>query len=74
MEKENMDAFYAASRNAVVSTLTTLIQRDAGIIDRVSLTLAPFEIFLPFHLPFPSLLPKNINIKTFLLFSLFISH
>ncbi|XP_062160169.1 ankyrin repeat-containing protein ITN1-like [Alnus glutinosa] len=47
MEKENMDALYAASRNGVVSTLTTLIQRDAGIIDRVSLT---FFSETPLHL------------------------
>jgi ankyrin repeat protein len=37
-EEENMVAFYDASRNGCVSTLTTLIQRDARILDRVSLT------------------------------------
>jgi len=37
-EEENMVALYEASRNGCVSTLTTLIQRDARILDRVSLT------------------------------------
>jgi ankyrin repeat protein len=38
MEKLNMDALYAVSRNGVVSTLTTLIQTDASILNRVSLS------------------------------------
>jgi ankyrin repeat protein len=37
-EEENMVALYEASRNGCVSTLTPLIQRDAHILDRVSLT------------------------------------
>ncbi|XP_059455108.1 ankyrin repeat-containing protein BDA1-like [Corylus avellana] len=34
----NMAALYEASRNGCISTLTTLIQSDARILDRVSLT------------------------------------
>jgi ankyrin repeat protein len=37
-EEKMIAKFYEASRNGCVSTLTTLIQRDAGILDRVSLT------------------------------------
>ncbi|XP_059455128.1 ankyrin repeat-containing protein ITN1-like [Corylus avellana] len=37
-EKANMHALYEASRDGCVSTLTTLIQRDALILDRVLLT------------------------------------
>jgi len=47
-EEENMVAeLYEASRNGCVSTLTTLIQRDARILDRVSLT---FFSETPLHL------------------------
>jgi ankyrin repeat protein len=37
-EEKMIAELYEASRNGCVSTLTTLIQRDAGILDRVSLT------------------------------------
>ncbi|XP_062159806.1 ankyrin repeat-containing protein BDA1-like [Alnus glutinosa] len=37
-ETANMAELYVASRNGCVSTLTTLIQRDPHILDRVSLT------------------------------------
>ncbi|KAE8056540.1 hypothetical protein FH972_013308 [Carpinus fangiana] len=37
-EEENMVELYEASRNGCVSSLNTLIQRDAYIFDRVSLT------------------------------------
>ena len=37
-EEETIAELYEASRNGCVSTLTTLIQRDARILDRVSLT------------------------------------
>jgi ankyrin repeat protein len=37
-EATNMAELYEASRNGCVSTLTTLIQRDPHILDRVSLT------------------------------------
>jgi hypothetical protein len=47
MEKEIMAALYEASRNGCMSTLTTFIQRDAGIHDRVSLT---FFSETPLHL------------------------
>lgn len=42
-----MAALYEASRNGCMSTLTTFIQRDAGIHDRVSLT---FFSETPLHL------------------------
>jgi hypothetical protein len=37
-EEENMIAFYEASMNGLVSTLNILIQRDALILNKVSLT------------------------------------
>ncbi|XP_059455106.1 uncharacterized protein LOC132185335 [Corylus avellana] len=37
-QEANMAALYEASRDGCISTLTTLIQRDARILDRVSLT------------------------------------
>jgi ankyrin repeat protein len=37
-EMANMAELYVASRNGCVNTLTTLIQRDPHILDRVSLT------------------------------------
>jgi ankyrin repeat protein len=47
-EEENMVAeLYEASRNGCVNTFTTLIQRDARILDRVSLT---FFSETPLHL------------------------
>ncbi|KAE8124861.1 hypothetical protein FH972_019708 [Carpinus fangiana] len=37
-EEKMIEELYEASRNGRISTLTTLIQREARILDRVSLT------------------------------------